>query len=348
MSVSGQVRLGLIGFGSWAKNAYLPALELIPDARVTAVAGRSDATRSAAREALGTGALVTADFRDLFDPGLVDAVMIAVTEDQHAAVIGAALNSEGSGGSGKSGLPLFYEPPLADRRSQVRGEVERLASASQITHADLELSYLPVLDRAASLIAEGVIGVPHTASVTMTSGWGPVPGSDISLALQLIPWYVHPLNRVLDRQPRRVLVQDGADTPGRMQSRSLVHLDYDGIWGTFDANIESVGELGARIAVHGPDGDLEADLFRGELRVRSRQEPEWRSEAHPARQPHAGWPGMHESVQAFVDAVRTGNETRTGSTTMVGLHLAGLAAEESIDSGTWADVEPAPGSATAP
>ena len=344
MPVSDHIRLGLIGFGSWAINAYLPALNLITGAKVTAAAGRSEATRSTARAALGPEALITADFRDLLDPGLVDAVMISVTEDQHARVIGAAL---------ESGLPLFYEPPLADRRNEVLGGIDRLVSASQITHADLELSYLPVLDSAVSLIEKGTIGAPHTASVTMTSGWGPVPGSDLSLALQLIPWYVDPLNRVLGRQPRRVLVQDGTGVPGRMQSRSLVQLDYDGIWGTFDANIESVGELGAQIAVHGSDGDLEVDLFRGELRVRSRQRPEWRSpkwrsEAHPAVQPHAGWPGMHESVQAFIDAVRTGKETRTGSTTMARLHMAGLAAEESIESGTWADIRPAPGSTTKP
>jgi len=48
---------------------------------------------------------------------------------------------------------------------------------------------------------------------------------------------------------------------------------------------------------------------------------------------------MHESVAAFIKAVRTDNETRTGSATVIDLQLTGLAAEASIDSGTWAEVE---------
>ena len=339
MLESSDIRIGLIGFGSWAINAYLPALSLIPGVRVAGAAGRSEATRAAARDALSREALVAADYRDLLEADVVDALMLAVTEDQHVEVIASAI---------ASGLPVFYEPPLADRRGEIKGEIGRLISATQVTHADLELSYLPVIDRAASLLAEGVIGVPQTASVTMTSGWGPIDGADISLSLQLIPWYVDPLNRVLGRQPRRVLVQDGAGVAGRMQSRALTQLDYGGVWGAFDANIESVGELGAWIEIGGSDGDLRIDLFRGELRLRSRKRPEWRDETHLARQPHAGWPGMHESVQAFIDAVRTGNESRTGSAVMAGLHMTGLAAEESIDSGTWAVVGPAPDSGRAP
>ena len=330
MSDSHHIRLGIIGFGSWAINAYLPAIARIPDVKVVAAAGRSAATQNAARASLGQNALITSDFQELLDPGVIDAVMIAVTEDQHAVTIGASL---------ASGLPVFYEPPLSDRRGQLQAEIERLPSARQITHADLELSYLPIVDHASALISAGAIGTPHGASVTMTSGWGPVAGSDVSLALQLIPWYVDPLNRVLGKSPSRVLVQDGAGVAGRMQSQTLVQLDYESIWGTFDANIRSVGELGACITVHGSDGDLEADLFRGDLRIRSRQSREWRSESHPAEQPHAGWPGMHESVAAFIEAVRTNNQSRTGPATVIDLQLTGLAAEASIDSGTWAEVE---------
>ncbi|MFP6569859.1 MAG: Gfo/Idh/MocA family oxidoreductase [Dehalococcoidia bacterium] len=329
MSDSHHIRVGIIGFGLWAINAYLPAIVKNRGIEVAAAAGRSESTQNAARALLGQNALITSDFQKLLDPGVVDAVMIAVTEDQHAVTIGAALDS---------GLPVFYEPPLSNRRDQLHVEIERLTSARQITHADLELSYLPIVDHAATLISTGAIGMPHGASVTMTSGWGPVPGSDVSLACQLIPWYLDPLNRVLGQTPKRVLVQDGAGVAGRMQSQTLVQLDYEGVWGTFDANIQSVGELGAHITVHGSDGDLEADLFRGELRTRSRQNPDWRSESRPAEQPHAGWPGMHESIAAFIAGIGTGDETRSGSATAVDLQLTGLAAEASIDSGTWADV----------
>ena len=63
MSDSHHIRLGIIGFGSWAINAYLPAIAKNPDIEVTAAAGRSDSTQHSARASLGQNALITSDFQ---------------------------------------------------------------------------------------------------------------------------------------------------------------------------------------------------------------------------------------------------------------------------------------------
>ena len=91
--------------------------------------------------------------------------------------------------------------------------------------------------------------------------------------------------------------------------------------------------------VNGDDGDLIVDLFSGEIRLRSRKNTNWGVECVLALQPHAGWPGMHECVSAFLDAVESGQPSPVNAEVVAQLHLLGLAAETSKDSGTWAGVE---------
>ncbi len=48
-----KVRLGLIGFGTWARDAYTPVLQDSSLADVVAVSARSDETFASAREQVG-------------------------------------------------------------------------------------------------------------------------------------------------------------------------------------------------------------------------------------------------------------------------------------------------------
>ena len=93
------------------------------------------------------------------------------------------------------------------------------------------------------------------------------------------------------------------------------------------------------VEVNGDDGDLIVDVFCGEIRLRRRSQSDWVSETVSALQPHAGWPGMNESVSAFLDAVQSGRASSMNAQTVARLHQIGLAAETSKDSGTWAAVE---------
>ena len=49
----GAIRLGLIGLGAWAREAYVPVLKELADVDVCAVAAKSEATRTFAREQFG-------------------------------------------------------------------------------------------------------------------------------------------------------------------------------------------------------------------------------------------------------------------------------------------------------
>ncbi len=326
-----KLRVGLAGYGGWTREAYVPAIQRAGSADIVAAAAVSSATREQIGTELGSEVRVYSGFEALLDDPDLDAVFVALPDNQHEAAILAAI---------ESGKPFFYEPPVAESLDRIRPVLGRLLATPQITQADMELRFIPVVNRAAQLVAEGAIGEPRTASIRMRASWNPAPHSQISLMHSLVAWYVDALDRVVGRPAERVLVQDGRGTSGRMQGYTLVQLDYGGIWGTFDASISSVcSEPETQIEVSGEDGDLVEDLFTGELRVRTQTERRWRSELVPALQPHVGWPGMHECVADFLDAVANDGSTGADTTALAQAHLVGLAGEVSIDSGTWAQVE---------
>ena len=344
-------RVGLIGYGGWTRMAYVPALRRDGRARIISAAAPSDATQQRIRAELGDEVAVFASAAELLSGPPVDAVFIAVPDDVHEEALNAALDA---------GVAIFYEPPVANERQRIRPMLTRLLDASQVAHADLEIGFIPVFVEAARRVQAGILGQVRTARIHQQSNWGANAASGLSTLNHLAPWYVDALNRILGATPRRVFVLDGGGLPGRAQRQSQGHLDYGGVWGTVQVNLGSVIELETTIEVSGDEGDLWVDIFTGELRQRTLQQSDWSSERVPESEPRAGWPGMNECVSAFLDAVggapliesppaapdvdtlreALGSGPLAADAPAVAhLHLIGLAAEASKDSGGWAQIE---------
>lgn len=324
------IRIGLIGYGSWVRKAYLPAIQRDSRGGIVSVAAKSDETRTRIARDLGPETAVFGDFRQLLEGPELDAVMIAVPDFLHEAALTAVLDS---------GLPVFYEPPVSDKRDTIKPMLRRLLDSPQLTHADIELGYIPAVARAAELIGYNALGTLQTASIRLQSSWGPKPGFEISNINHMSTWYVDIFNRILGKLPSRVMMFDGHGVSGHRQSHSSACYDYDGVWGYMKANIASVGELVIKVELNGDDGDIVVDLISGELRMRTRENPVWKVESLPAVQPYADLPGTHESVSDFLGAVQNGTMTYAGAERLAKLHLIGLAADASRDSGTWAVID---------
>jgi predicted dehydrogenase len=217
--------------------------------------------------------------------------------------------------------------------------MKKLLAAGQITHADLELAPVPAITKASQLIKEKLIGNIQSASIRLHSNWGADPDQDINNIHRLSVWYIHVLNVLLNATPNRVLIMDGYGTPGRRQSQSAGFYDYDGVWGEFKVNIDSAEALAIQIELVGSEGEILINLLTGELKLRTKTHREWSIQNCPAIQPYADWPGMHESVKAFLDAVETGIPSYANAGVVANLHLIGMAAEESKDTGGWAKVK---------
>lgn len=324
-----EIRIGLVGYGNWARHAYLPALARDGRGRVGSVTAYSAATRGRAREELGRDVQAFENLDALLLGPKVDALMIAVPDSAHESTLLAALEAQ---------IPVFYEPPVSHRRDRVPAALRRLLTVPALTQADLELRFVPVVQRARQIVRAGHIGTPRQMHVQLNAGWGVSTDVGLCTAHILAPWYVDVLNHVLNRQPNRILVMDSGDGLGRMQSQTLTCLDYGVMWATLRANLNSVAQVETFIEVNGDDGDVNVDLFAGTLRVRTRNGRSWSHERLPAQQPHAGWPGMHECVSAFLDAVQNDQPAPVTAREVTSLHLLGLAAEQSKDRGGWAVV----------
>ncbi len=326
--------VGLIGYGGWTRTAYVPALQRDGRAQIISAAAPSEATQQRIRSELGTGVGVYASAAELLTGPPIDAVFVAVTDTAHEEAIGAALDA---------GVHVFYEPPLANERQRIRPMVKRLLDAPQVTHADLEIGFIPAFVEAVRRVRSGILGQPRTVSVRLQCSWDANPEADLSTLNHIAPWYVDTLNRVVGGVPSRALILEGSGLPGRAQRQCQGIYDYGGVWGTVQVNLGSVVELETTVEANGDEGDLIVDLFSGALRQRTRENSEWSVEQIAESEPRAGWPGMNECVTAFLDAVAGGTPSETvppsDAPAVAQLHLIGMAAEASKESGGWADIE---------
>ena len=215
--------IGLIGYGNWTRMAYIPALQRDGRAQFVSAAAPSAATQHRIASELGPEVSVYSNAADLLSGPPVDAVFIAVSDAAHEEALTAALDA---------GVPMFYEPPLSNQRRRIRPMVTKLLNAPQVTHADLEIGFIPAFVEAAKRVRDGVIGQVHTASVRLQSSWGADPEADLSTLNHIAPWYVDTLNRILDATPFQVLILEGAGLPGRAQRQCQGLYDYAGTWGT--------------------------------------------------------------------------------------------------------------------
>ena len=323
------IRIGIIGYGSWVKDAYLPGLKHDGRAEIVAISAKSNSTLDLIKKSFGDTVEIFSDYRDLLKSTKIEAVMVAVPDSMHAKIIAAAFNS---------GKAVFYEPPLAHTRELIPQAIKMLVTVPQITHADLELALVPAIIKASDLIKEKIIGNTQSASIRLQSNWGPDPDQDTNNINRLSVWYIHVLNVLLDATPKRVLIMDGYGTRGRRQSQSTGFYDYNGIWGELKVNIDSLETLTINIEIIGNEGDILINVLTGELKLRTKNNPEWKIEYYPAIQPYADWPGMNESITAFLDAVENKKLSFANANVVANLHLIGMAAEESKDTGTWAKV----------
>ena len=97
------LRIGLLGAGWFGREAHLRNLMQISGVRVTAVSSRSEASRAAAVEMVGPELSVFEDWRAALAHPDLDAVIVALPNDEHHAACLAAF---------ERGLHVLCEKPL--------------------------------------------------------------------------------------------------------------------------------------------------------------------------------------------------------------------------------------------
>jgi predicted dehydrogenase len=157
-------RIGLVGVGQFAQQAYLPALQALNDVEVALLCGRSldriESVKRAwsldARVAVGPDGLARA-----LEDDAVDAVIVAVPDRFHAEMVRVALGAK---------RHVLCEKPITVDAESAR-ELRDLASNAHVVNMmAFTYRYTLAIQKARRLIEDGAIG--DVASVSFEVHWG--------------------------------------------------------------------------------------------------------------------------------------------------------------------------------
>jgi predicted dehydrogenase len=320
-----ELKIGLIGYGVWARTAYRPVLDEADDVRIVAVAAPSEATREQAAHDIDDVTTFD-DYHKLLADPTVDAVMISLPGALHADAVTAAV------GSGKH---VFFEPPIGCDEQEIERALSAINSAQQIVQADLELRYLPVIEAVRQRLDREAIGQVRMAQVRLWCDWG-AQGQFANEAqregffLWLGCWYLDVLDVVFGEAPASAQVAGGRARNGALFDHGWATLTYpSGAVGQFEVNLLVPADRDIRLRVAGDSGEIDVDLYTGRGRWRG-GDGVWHLIEAPASEPTCGFPGMRESILDFLAAIREGRPPRADLNVIRRVHEAALRCSVSI------------------
>lgn len=160
------IRVGIIGVHpekGWASTAHIPALQHLPQYRITALSHHDLPTAQAAAHKFGVpNAFGTA--AELVAHPEVDLVVVAVKVPQHAALVAQAV---------VEGKAVFSEWPLGTSLAEAEAMRDQARAAGVATSIGLQTRAAPAFVHARQLLRDGYLGEVLSASL-IGSGilWG--------------------------------------------------------------------------------------------------------------------------------------------------------------------------------
>jgi predicted dehydrogenase len=331
-----RLRLGLIGFGNWPRTAYAPILREMPDVEVRAVAARTAATCDAARDLISPGIRGYHNYHDLLADPDIEAVLIATPNGLHPEVAAWAL---------KARKHVLLEAPFGENPAQVFPLLDTAEKADRVFQGDLELGYLPVVRRMSDLVGGGALGDVLSVSVTLWCNWGyggntwPAEQTRCGFFVWTGPWYLHLLDLLIGRLPRRVSAHGVRVKNGQLMDHGSTSLDYgQDLIGRFEYSLVAVAGLEIEVRIAGTHGEARGDLITGECRWRTADTTEWQSTLTPAAQPTHGFVGMRECLAGFVRAVTQGEPVLADVASCRRIHQVAFAVQRAADEGVIVDL----------
>lgn len=140
---AGKTRVGMIGFGNYAKAMLIPALRALTDVELTHVATASGISAGSAGDRLGFATIAT-DPDAVIGAGDVDTVVIATRHDSHADYAVRAL---------QAGKHVFVEKPLALDLDQLDRVIDAAQQAPGLLTVGFNRRFAPMVVRAREMLA---------------------------------------------------------------------------------------------------------------------------------------------------------------------------------------------------
>jgi len=143
------MKIGLLGAGWFGREAHLRNLLQFDDVEVAAASSRSQASLDAAKELAGDGLAVCHDWREVLEIAAVDAVIVALTNDQHHAAAVAAL---------EAGKHVMCEKPLGLTMKECNEVIAAAEASGKVLQVGHEMRFQRLYRQVKDMIDRGDIG----------------------------------------------------------------------------------------------------------------------------------------------------------------------------------------------
>ena len=148
---SEELRVAVVGAGSWSQRAHIPGWQRDPRVQVAAVADLSAEAAGRAAAEFGIARAVT-DYRELLDDPSIDVIDVATGNEAHFQISWDAL---------EAGKHVLCEKPEHRDARQTKRAAEFAAAKGLKTKLGFTFRYAPAVLFAKDLIDSGFVGEPY-------------------------------------------------------------------------------------------------------------------------------------------------------------------------------------------
>ncbi|HVN86159.1 MAG TPA: Gfo/Idh/MocA family oxidoreductase [Candidatus Binatia bacterium] len=338
------IRYGIIGTGMMGCE-HLLNLNLIPDARVTAIADPNETSRGWGRSLAGPGIEVYDDYRELLRRAPVDAVVIASPNFTHFEVLQDVFRTD---------KHVLVEKPLCTTVDHCRRVMEAAAHHRAVVWVGMEYRYMRAVDKLIETVHNGAIGRLRMLAIrehrfpflTKVDNWNRFARNTGGTLVEKCCHFFDLMNLITQQRPLRVYGSGGHDvnhlderydgeTPDILDNAYVI-VDFDG--GTralLDLCMFAENSLNeVEMAATGDRGKAEVHIPAHRLVITHRdgRSPET---SHFAIASEVQTAGAHHGATyfehlAFIEAIRGGKRPAVGVEDGALAVVVGAAAERSI------------------
>ncbi|MCB1231275.1 MAG: Gfo/Idh/MocA family oxidoreductase [Verrucomicrobiae bacterium] len=223
---SSPIKVALLGAGWFGREAHLRNLLSMEGVEVAAVSSRSDASLDAAREMAGSHLRVFNDWREALSVETVQAVIIALTNDQHHEAALAAL---------EAGKHVLCEKPLGLTVKQCDEVIAVQEASGKVLQIGHEMRFQRLYQEVKSMIERGAIGDPQLMWCRefrgpMRMGWRSSEALTGGTILEKNIHHIDLFNWMMETPPVRVSAHGGTNvlTDREVLDNAQVLVEYEG------------------------------------------------------------------------------------------------------------------------
>ncbi|KAA1297971.1 MAG: hypothetical protein EGP06_05605 [SAR202 cluster bacterium] len=269
-------KIGIIGFGSWVKNAYLPILSNIKEVTISHISAKTKESLDLAKNKINNDSCkFSSDYLEVINNKDLDLIILSVPDNIHGKILDQIISKD---------IDCIFEMPISDNNKEAEAIINKISSKNNIYIPNLEMSYLPVVDYLRDIFSNKEFGDLLTAKLKLSASWW--PGFSIYSASS---WYIDVLNNIFNLFPKKVISNIESNSNFPTESKGSAILDYGDFLAEWEFDMESNEILSVILDLYFEKKLIKVDLLTSEIKSENNKKISF-------SEPYQGWAGMKEFI----------------------------------------------------